>query len=237
MSDNSINEDNSENEINTNSKALKNIKNSLEINDNQKNKIFFSNNNKFEENENNIQIDENQKISFNDVMKNFGQVENETKKANLSKAYKTYINNKEKSQIEIKFNDTKDKEIERTQNYNLLNKEISKYQKKVKENREADIIDFTQENDKIIRKISKKTVKEIVTGLNEENNFEKKINNILINNHCDTDVKILENENNELMKIDPEESKRRYQQLKKFRALSLQKEIENQRKNRIKAKL
>ena len=57
-------------------------------------------------------------------MKNFGQVENETKKANLSKAYKTYINNKEKSQIEIKFNDTKDKEIERTQNYNLLNKEI-----------------------------------------------------------------------------------------------------------------
>ena len=237
MSDNSINEDNSENEINTNSKALKNIKNSLEINENQKNKIFFSNNNKFEENENNIQIDENQKISFNDVMKNFGQVENETKKANLSKAYKTYINNKEKSQIEIKFNDTKDKEIERTQNYNLLNKEISKYQKKVKENREADIIDFTQENDKIIRKISKKTVKEIVTGLNEENNFEKKINNILINNHCDTDVKILENENNELMKIDPEESKRRYQQLKKFRALSLQKEIENQRKNRIKAKL
>ena len=135
MSDNSINEDNSENEINTNSKALKNIKKSLEINDNQKNKIFFSKNNKFEENENNIQIDENQKISFNDVMKNFGQVENETKKANLSKAYKTYINNKEKSQIEIKFNDTKDKEIERTQNYNLLNKEISKYQKKVKENR------------------------------------------------------------------------------------------------------
>ena len=213
MSDNSINEDNSENEINTNSKALKNIKNSLEINDNQKNKIFFSNNNKFEENENNIQIDENQKISFNDVMKNFGQVENETKKANLSKAYKTYINNKEKSQIEIKFNDTKDKEIERTQNYNLLNKEISKYQKKVKENREADIIDFTQENDKIIRKISKKTVKEIAKGIKEENNFEKSINNILINNKCDKDEKILENENNELMKIDPEESKRRFENI------------------------
>ena len=39
------------------------------------------------------------------------------------------------------------------------------------------------------------------------------------------------------MKIDPEESKRRFFQLRKYRALALQKEIENQRKNRIKAKL
>ena len=237
MSNDFNNENSSESEIDTSTNALKNIKKSLKINENPNNKIYFSNNNKYEENENNIQIDENQKITLNDVLKNFSQTENETKKANLSKAYKTYINNKEKTQIEIKFNDIKERVLERTENYNSLNKDISKYQKKVKENREADIIDFTQENDKIIRKISKKTVKEIAKGIKEENNFEKSINNILINNKCDTDEKILENENNELMKIDPEESKRRFFQLRKYRALALQKEIENQRKNRIKAKL
>ena len=236
MSNDLNNENSSESEIDT-TNALKNMKKSLKINENSKNKIYFSNNNKYEENENNIQIDENQKITLNDVLKNFSQTENETKKANLSKAYKTYINNKEKTQVEIKFNDIKDRVLERTENYNSLNKDISKYQKKVKENREADIIDFTQENDKIIRKISKKTVKEIAKGIKEENNFEKSINNILINNKCDTDEKILENENNELMKIDPEESKRRFLQLRRYRALALQKEIENQRKNRIKAKL
>ena len=237
MSNDFNNENSSESEIDTSTNALKNMKKSLKINENPNNKIYFSNNNKYEENENNIQIDENQKITLNDVLKNFSQTENETKKANLSKAYKTYINNKEKTQIEIKFNDIKERVLERTENYNSLNKDISKYQKKVKENREADIIDFTQENDKIIRKISKKTVKEIAKGIKEENNFEKSINNILINNKCDTDEKILENENNELMKIDPEESKRRFLQLRRYRALALQKEIENQRKNRIKAKL
>ena len=237
MSNDFNNENSSESEIDTSTNALKNMKKSLKINENPNNKIYFSNNNKYEENENNIQIDENQKITLNDVLKNFSQTENETKKANLSKAYKTYINNKEKTQIEIKFNDIKERVLERTENYNSLNKDISKYQKKVKENREADIIDFTQENDKIIRKISKKTVKEIAKGIKEENNFEKSINQILINNKCDTDEKILENENNELMKIDPEESKRRFFQLRKYRALALQKEIENQRKNRIKAKL
>ena len=237
MSNDFNNENSSESEIDTSTNALKNMKKSLKINENPNNKIYFSNNNKYEENENNIQIDENQKITLNDVLKNFSQTENETKKANLSKAYKTYINNKEKTQIEIKFNDIKERVLERTENYNSLNKDISKYQKKVKENREADIIDFTQENDKIIRKISKKTIKEIAKGIKEENNFEKSINQILINNKCDTDEKILENENNELMKIDPEESKRRFFQLRKYRALALQKEIENQRKNRIKAKL
>ena len=237
MSNDFNNENSSESEIDTSTNALKNMKKSLKINENPNNKIYFSNNNKYEENENNIQIDENQKITLNDVLKNFSQTENETKKANLSKAYKTYINNKEKTQVEIKFNDIKDRVLERTENYNSLNKDISKYQKKVKENREADIIDFTQENDKIIRKISKKTIKEIAKGIKEENNFEKSINQILINNKCDTDEKILENENNELMKIDPEESKRRFLQLRRYRALALQKEIENQRKNRIKAKL
>ena len=237
MSNDLNNNNSSESEIDTSTNALKNMKKSLKINENSNNKIYFSNNNKYEENENNVQIDENQKITLNDVLKNFSQTDNETKKANLSKAYKTYINNKEKTQVEIKFNDIKDRVLERTENYNSLNKDISKYQKKVKENREADIIDFTQENDKIIRKISKKTVKEIAKGIKEENNFEKSINNILINNKCDTDEKILENENNELMKIDPEESKRRFLQLRRYRALALQKEIENQRKNRIKAKL
>ena len=168
MSNDFNNENSSESEIDTSTNALKNMKKSLKINENPNNKIYFSNNNKYEENENNIQIDENQKITLNDVLKNFSQTENETKKANLSKAYKTYINNKEKTQIEIKFNDIKERVLERTENYISLNKDISKYQKKVKENREADIIDFTQENDKIIRKISKKTVKEIAKGIKEE---------------------------------------------------------------------
>ena len=87
MSNDFNNENSSESEIDTSTNALKNMKKSLKINENSNNKIYFSNNNKYEENENNIQIDENQKITLNDVLKNFSQTENETKKAYLSKAY------------------------------------------------------------------------------------------------------------------------------------------------------
>ena len=64
-----------------------------------------------------------------------------------------------------------------------------------------------------------------------------KINCILVRNNCISDDKILEQETKELKNINPEELKRRYNELKKIRARLLQKEIENKRKAKIKSRI
>ena len=67
--------------------------------------------------------------------------------------------------------------------------------------------------------------------------MNSRINDILIRNNCISDDKILEQETKELKNINPEELKRRYDELKKIRVRLLQKEIENKRKAKIKSKL
>jgi len=72
---------------------------------------------------------------------------------------------------------------------------------------------------------------------NELNDFEKEIKNILVTNKYDTEEKILKRENEELLRINPEELKKRYEEIKKMRSLLFQKEQEHRRKSKIKSKL
>ena len=69
------------------------------------------------------------------------------------------------------------------------------------------------------------------------NDLEKSIKDVLVKNKYDTDAKIIEEENKKLMYVNPEELKKRYEDLKKVRHLLLQKELENKRKSKIKSKL
>ena len=229
----------SENE-NENSEALNNIKKSLNLstktnNNNNNNNIYYQKNNYINETEENM--NPSNKINFNDVFKAYTKNISETTKTNLSNALKQNIKNKKKNIVEIKFNDNSEKIIEREKNYSNLSKDITKYQNKVKSYREADIIDFTQDNNKTIRRIDNTTAKEISNNNKNNNNFENKIKNILIKNNCETDDKILIKENEELSKINPDEMKRRYNELKRVRKLLLQREIRNAKKNKIKSKL
>ena len=226
-----------------NSEALNNIKKSLNltiqtnVNNNNNNNIYYQKNNYINETEENM--NPSNKINFNDVFKAYTKNISETTKTNLSNALKQNIKNKKKNIVEIKFNDNSEKIIEREKNYSNLSKDITKYQNKVKSIREADIIDFTQDNNKTIRRIDKTTAKEISNNNKNinNNNFENKIKNILIKNNCETDDKILIKENEELSKINPDEMKRRYNELKRVRKLLLQREIRNAKKNKIKSKL
>lgn len=231
------NESDKEGEAIDNVKKILNIKGNAKEAPQQEKFMFDKNDNLIEESEKNIIIPEDEKVDFKDVMKMFVSDVNETSKANISKAVNSYMKNKDKNKVEIKFNDKEDKILERGKAYNEITKDISKYQEKVKRNREADIVDFTQRDDRTNKKISKKTAKEIASKLNEQNDFEKQIKETLIKNNCESDDKILQKENEELMKINPEELKKRYEELKRVRYLLFQKEIANKRKAKIKSKL
>ena len=229
------------------------------------NKIYFLENTAMNETEKNVQTTKSQKINFSDVFKTFqGDIKNETSRANLSRAVKNFginedINqnknenegkNKSKKEINIiknNYNDQKEeKKLEREASYLAVGNDISKYQPQVKSLREADVVDFTQDNSKKVRHIGQKTLKEIASSSvnlckkdkkENKDDMTSKINKILVDNGCISDDVIIKNETQELKNINPEELKRRYDELKKIRARLFQKEIENKRKAKIKSKL
>ena len=247
----------------------KNTNNEKDIKESKK-QIYYLENNALNETEKNVQTTKSQKINFSEVFKTFqGDIKNEESRANLSRAVKNFgisaddnknetvkdeenvkIGNKteeKKNVLKNNFNQEKEeKRLEREASYIEVGNKVSGYTQKVKELREADVVDFTQVNIKKNRPIGKKTMKEIASSGNNMSKEDKKdpsndmnneINQILVNNGCITDVKILEKETKELKNINPEELRRRYEELKQIRARLLQKEIENKRKAKIKSKL
>ena len=252
--------------LNLDKETNNNIKNQENDEDKiKKNKLYYLENNSLNETEKNVQISKSQKINFLDVFKTFqGDIKNETSRANLSRAVKNFgispnVENTNEKKEDIKKKDNKEdinlikknykeqkdeKRLEREASYLNVGNEISGYQSRVKSLREADVVDFTQEDPKKERKIGQKSLKEIASNnttkkdkIKNKNDMNEKINKILINNNCISDDKILEQETKELKNINPEELKRRYNELKKIRARLLQKEIENKRKAKIKSKL
>jgi U3 small nucleolar RNA-associated protein 14 len=170
-------------------------------------------------------------VDFSTLLKKFdiGNL-NETSQTKLKKNLKQYIKNKDKDKVDIKFDDTETKVLERTENYNTMVKDIGKYQERVKINREADVLDFSagvKHN---------QTAKAIASGAGD-NGFEKEIKDLLVKNRYDTDDKIIEQENEKLLAVDPEDLKRRYEEMKKVRGLLFQQEMEHKRKSKIKSKL
>ena len=136
------------------------------------------------------------------------------------------------------------KRIERETSYLNVGNEISKYQPRVKAIREADVVDFTQDNKKSIRHIGSRTVKEIAKNINKnkknkqiKDDLNSEIEKILKENNCVCDEQILNKEKEELKNINPEELERRYKELRQIRSRLFQKEIENRRKAKIKSKL
>ena len=254
-------------------KALSNLKSTLNIKQKQElnpaddskennNKIFFKGNTSLNETEKNVQTTKSQKINFSDVFKTFqGDIKNETSRANLSRAVKNFGINKEEendgnkklnkkeeiNRIKTNFNEQKEeKKLERETSYLAVGNDITKYQPRVKSLREADVVDFTQDDSKKVRHIGSKTLKEISASQNNMNKKDKKdqsndmnvkIKNILINNNCISDDAVIQKETQELKNINPEELRRRYNELKQLRVRLLQKEIENKRKAKIKSKL
>jgi len=254
-------------------KALSNLKSTLNIKQKQElnpiddskennNKIFFKGNTSLNETEKNVQTTKSQKINFSDVFKTFqGDIKNETSRANLSRAVKNFGINKEEendgnkklnkkeeiNRIKTNYNEQKEeKKLERETSYLAVGNDITKYQPRVKSLREADVVDFTQDDSKKVRHIGSKTLKEISASQNNMNKKDKKdqsndmnvkIKNILINNNCISDDAVIQKETQELKNINPEELRRRYNELKQLRVRLLQKEIENKRKSKIKSKL
>ena len=254
-------------------KALSNLKSTLNIKQKQdlnptddskanNNKIFFKGNTSLNETEKNVQTTKSQKINFSDVFKTFqGDIKNETSRANLSRAVKNFGINKEEendgnkklnkkeeiNRIKTNYNEQKEeKKLERETSYLAVGNDITKYQPRVKSLREADVVDFTQDDSKKVRHIGSKTLKEISASQNNMNKKDKKdqsndmnvkIQKILVNNNCISDDVIIQKETQELKNINPEELRRRYNELKQLRVRLLQKEIENKRKAKIKSKL
>ena len=254
-------------------KALSNLKSTLNIKQKQdinptddskanNNKIFFKQNTSLNETEKNVQTTKSQKINFSDVFKTFqGDIKNETSRANLSRAVKNFgINNEEENdgnkkiskkdevnRIKTNYNEQKEeKKLERETSYLAVGNDITKYQARVKSLREADVVDFTQDDSKKVRHIGSKTLKEISASNNsmskkdkkdQSNDMNVKINKILINNNCISDDAVIQKETQELKNINPEELRRRFNELKQLRVRLLQKEIENKRKAKIKSKL
>ena len=254
-------------------KALSNLKSTLNIKQKQdlnptddskanNNKIFFKENTSLNETDKNVQTTKSQKINFSDVFKTFqGDIKNETSRANLSRAVKNFGINKEEendgnkklskkeeiNRIKTNYNEQKEeKKLERETSYLAVGNDITKYQPRVKSLREADIVDFTQDDSKKVRHIGSKTLKEISASQNNMNKKDKKdqsndmnvkIQKILVNNNCISDDAIIQKETQELKNINPEELRRRYNELKQLRVRLLQKEIENKRKAKIKSKL
>ena len=253
------------NEEDNQDKALSNLKKTLNLEDketqqiqedkeqNNKNKIYFFENTSLKEEEKNVQTSKTQKIDFSDVFKTFqNDIKNETSRANLSRAVKNFgIKEKDKDDKkevnklrENYLQKEEDKRIERETNYINVGNEVSKYQPRVKTIREADVVDFTQDNKKNVRHIGERTVKEIAknTGKNkkkkdEANDINAQIENILIENNCVSDQQVLDQEKEQLKNINPEELQRRYNELRQIKTRLFQKEIENKRKAKIKSKL
>jgi U3 small nucleolar RNA-associated protein 14 len=231
-------------------KSIKNIQADLNLNETYSNKksqalpqkFVYYNKTSLEETELNIpkqQGDNNtiDKISFSDVLKNFDlpSMLTESSQTKLKKTLKDYTKNKEKSKVQLKFDDTETKAIERSENFKNLSKDITKYQPKVKINREADVLDFTTNQQNI--SFSAKSLINNSSSTKDMNDLEKTIKDVLVKNKYDTDAKIIEEENKKLMYVNPEELKKRYEELKKVKHLLFQKEIENKRKSKIKSKL
>ena len=253
------------NEEDNQDKALSNLKKTLNLEDketqqiqedkeqNNKNKIYFFENTSLKEEEKNVQTSKTQKIDFSDVFKTFqNDIKNETSRANLSRAVKNFgIKEKDKDDKkevnklrENYLQKEEDKRIERETNYINVGNEVSKYQPRVKTIREADVVDFTQDNKKNVRHIGERTVKEIAKNTsknkkkkNETDDINAQIENILIENNCVSDQQVLDQEKEQLKNINPEELQRRYNELRQIKTRLFQKEIENKRKAKIKSKL
>ena len=260
----------SSNEEENQGEALSNLKKSLNLQNNnseqdekningknKNNKIYFFENTSINEGEKNVQTTKKQKIDFSDVFKTFqGDIKNETSRANLSRAVKNFgIKEKEKKDGQNKNKEVnklkenylekeEEKIIERETNYINVENEISKYQPKVKEIREADVVDFTQDNKKNVRHIGERTIKEIAKKRKankkkeeDKDDVNNQIEQVLIENNCVSDQQVLDQEKEELKNINPEELERRYNELRQIRTRLFQKEIENKRKAKIKSKL
>ena len=259
----------SSNEEEKHEKALSKLKKTLNLENNntmptKKNnedknnsKIYFFENTSIKEGEKNVQTTKTQKIDFSDVFRTFqGDIKNETSRANLSRAVKNFgikekekegNNKKEVNKLREEYLEKEEfKRIERETSYLNIGNEISKYQPRVKAIREADVVDFTQDNKKSVRHIGSRTVKEIAKNININKNKKNKqikddlnseIEKILKENNCVCDEQILNKEKEELKNINPEELERRYKELRQIRSRLFQKEIENRRKAKIKSKL
>ena len=259
----------SSNEEEKHDKALSKLKKTLNLenndtvptkknNEDKKNsKIYFFENTSIKEGEKNVQTTKTQKIDFSDVFRTFqGDIKNETSRANLSRAVKNFgikekekegNNKKEVNKLREEYLEKEEfKRIERETSYLNVGNEISKYQPRVKAIREADVVDFTQDNKKSVRHIGSRTVKEIAKNININKNKKNKqikddlnaeIEKILKENNCVCDEQILNKEKEELKNINPEELERRYKELRQIRSRLFQKEIENRRKAKIKSKL
>ena len=257
----------SSNEEEKHDKALSKLKKTLNLENNntmptKKNnedknnsKIYFFENTSIKEGEKNVQTTKTQKIDFSDVFRTFqGDIKNEASRANLSRAVKNFgikekegNNKKEVNKLREEYLEKEEfKRIERETSYLNVGNEISKYQPRVKAIREADVVDFTQDNKKSVRHIGSRTVKEIAKNININKNKKNKqikddlnaeIEKILKENNCVCDEQILNKEKEELKNINPEELERRYKELRQIRSRLFQKEIENRRKAKIKSKL
>ena len=259
----------SSNEEEKHDKALSKLKKTLNLENNntmptKKNnedknnsKIYFFENTSIKEGEKNVQTTKTQKIDFSDVFRTFqGDIKNETSRANLSRAVKNFgikekekegNNKKEVNKLREEYLEKEEfKRIERETSYLNVGNEISKYQPRVKAIREADVVDFTQDDKKSVRHIGSRTVKEIAKNININKNKKNKqikddlnaeIEKILKENNCVCDEQILNKEKEELKNINPEELERRYKELRQIRSRLFQKEIENRRKAKIKSKL
>ena len=109
----------------------------------------------------------------------------ETANDNLSRAVKNFgikekegNNKKEVNKLREEYLEKEEfKRIERETSYLNVGNEISKYQPRVKAIREADVVDFTQDNKKSVRHIGSRTVKEIAKNININKNKKKCVNN------------------------------------------------------------
>ena len=259
----------SSNEEEKHDKALSKLKKTLNLENNNtmptkkdnedknNSKIYFFENTSIKEGEKNVQTTKTQKIDFSDVFRTFqGDIKNEASRANLSRAVKNFgikekekegNNKKEVNKLREEYLEKEEfKRIERETSYLNVGNEISKYQPRVKAIREADVVDFTQDNKKSVRHIGSRTVKEIAKNININKNKKNKqikddlnaeIEKILKENNCVCDEQILNKEKEELKNINPEELERRYKELRQIRSRLFQKEIENRRKAKIKSKL
>ena len=259
----------SSNEEEKHDKALSKLKKTLNLENNNtmptkkdnedknNSKIYFFENTSIKEGEKNVQTTKTQKIDFSDVFRTFqGDIKNEASRSNLSRAVKNFgikekekegNNKKEVNKLREEYLEKEEfKRIERETSYLNVGNEISKYQPRVKAIREADVVDFTQDNKKNVRHIGSRTVKEIAKNINVNENKKNKqikddlnaeIEKILKENNCVCDEQILNKEKEELKNINPEELERRYKELRQIRSRLFQKEIENRRKAKIKSKL
>merc|ERR1711957_885764 len=160
------------------------IKNKMSKNPSQK--FVYIENTHTEEDQNKIPANsqkDNNKIEFADLLEDFDITKlPEKNQAVLKKTIKTFTKNKDKDKVEIKFDDTETKQIERNQVYDSVVKEVTKYQTKVKINREADVLYFTKNI-----QIPSNSAKSLANNTKDMNDFEKDINNILVKEKYETD--------------------------------------------------